>query len=331
MNDTLINLLLKYQSLGWHLTSCSSKSKAPILSPTEASKGGWYRASPSSGDWMEWAKEYKGCMWGVRPMGFAVLDADVKHKGTERLAYLTQQYGSLPKTPTVKTGGGGRHYYFKTDKTDWTGNFKLGCEGLELISTIKGVIVPPSIHPDWPHNIYEWEVPPWDCPMADLPAWLLEVKRGTTEKPKASEPVNTDELLELECGSVGFDGLGLIPSGRNMAIAKAIADEKLSGTTEHECLRKGLTWARNQTPAYDEAELRRKIKSIYDNENFKPGGFILSPDVSEKKREESCNPDEPEDTGRTLHADAYHGIFGDMLRAIEGQTEADPVGVCSDG
>jgi len=48
---------------------------------------------------------------GIAIDGFCVLDPDKRHGGMETLAEWEQQYGALPLTPTVQTGGGGRHYY----------------------------------------------------------------------------------------------------------------------------------------------------------------------------------------------------------------------------
>src|SRR5262249_25320402 len=42
-----------------------------------------------------------------------VLDVDPRHGGDESLRQLEEQYGPLPETPTVLSGGGGRHLYFR--------------------------------------------------------------------------------------------------------------------------------------------------------------------------------------------------------------------------
>src|SRR5262245_32759537 len=45
-----------------------------------------------------------------------VLDKDPRNGGNETLAQLIKQHGPLPVTAVAETGGGGEHYYFRTDR-----------------------------------------------------------------------------------------------------------------------------------------------------------------------------------------------------------------------
>jgi hypothetical protein len=58
---------------------------------------------------------------------------------------------------------------------------------------------------------------------------------------------------------------------------------------------------------------------------------IIPSDITEYRDNSLVPPAEPEHKGtsgtRTLHPDAYHGIIGDILRAVEPETEAHPGGV----
>jgi hypothetical protein len=53
-------------------------------------------------------------MLGSGPVqfGLVVVDVDPRAGGTRELFALEQQYGKLPETVEVLTGGGGRHLYF---------------------------------------------------------------------------------------------------------------------------------------------------------------------------------------------------------------------------
>lgn len=94
-----------------------------------------------------------GSMWDLQPdanigiatgQGLVVLDVDPRNGGDESLAKLERKLGPLPE-PTVLTGGGGRHWYFRTDHD-------FGCGKLLPGVDVKGhggqVVAPPSIHPE---------------------------------------------------------------------------------------------------------------------------------------------------------------------------------------
>jgi hypothetical protein len=102
--------------------------------------------------------------------GLVVLDIDPRHGGDHQLAALQADHGPLPATPTVLTGGGGRHLYFR-GPTDHR-SYDLA-PGLEIKATGRQVVAPPSIHPET-GNPYRWLDGHHldDLPLADLPACL---------------------------------------------------------------------------------------------------------------------------------------------------------------
>ncbi len=77
------------------------------------------------------------------PSGAWVLDIDDDGSG---LKALEEKFGSLPKTATVKTGSGGRHYYFRHDEscTSKKNSVKFA-KGLDCRFTGGFVVVPPSL------------------------------------------------------------------------------------------------------------------------------------------------------------------------------------------
>lgn len=75
-----------------------------------------FRDSSSSPDqihqwWSRWSNANIGISTGY-PNFIVVLDIDPRHDGDKSLERLENEYGKLPGTFTVKTGGGGFHYYF---------------------------------------------------------------------------------------------------------------------------------------------------------------------------------------------------------------------------
>jgi hypothetical protein len=108
--------------------------------------------------------------------GILVLDVDPAKGGDDSLRKLEEQYGSLPITPQVLTGGGGQHHYLQHPGTPISNSAgKLG-PGLDIRADGGQVVAPPSIHPETGRP-YEWEVAhhPEDVPLAPVPDWLLNL------------------------------------------------------------------------------------------------------------------------------------------------------------
>jgi hypothetical protein len=74
-----------------------------------------------------------------------VIDIDPRHGGVENFRALVDKHGSIPDTYTVRTGGGGWHYYYRvsSDFYEDASYPKKLADGVELL--IKGyVVAPPS-------------------------------------------------------------------------------------------------------------------------------------------------------------------------------------------
>lgn len=110
---------------------------------------------------------------GVRPPeGMVVLDIDPRSSGDRELERLLWEHGPLPETWTVRTGSGGKHYWFTVGDIPLRSTL---ARGIDLKSGRNGfVVVPPSIHPDG--GQYLWEVRlSRRCPQpAPAPDWLKQ-------------------------------------------------------------------------------------------------------------------------------------------------------------
>jgi hypothetical protein len=96
--------------------------------------------------WIRWPNANIGAPTGARS-GFWVLDIDADKGGVESLAALIDAHGELPQTASVRTGRGGRHYYFRypDDGTVIPNSAgKLG-HGLDVRGEGGYVLVPPSV------------------------------------------------------------------------------------------------------------------------------------------------------------------------------------------
>jgi hypothetical protein len=144
----------------------------------------------------EWWTRHPDANIGIRTGeagGLVVLDVDIKNKGDETLKKLEATYGKLPETPTVRTGGGGWHYYFRYPGSKVRNSAgKIG-PGLDIRGDGGYVVAPPSLHASG--NRYEWLVGP-DTPLAELPQWIIDGIQG--DKPVSQEP--TDSLGVIDEG-----------------------------------------------------------------------------------------------------------------------------------
>jgi hypothetical protein len=117
--------------------------------------------------------------------GILALDVDVKpDKDIDArpiLAELEKQHGILPRTPIQRTGSGGLQYLFNYVEGVRNSQSRLG-RGLDIRGAGGYIVVAPS------HNTmgaYEWLVSPDECPVADAPAWLIEL----ASKPERPAPM----------------------------------------------------------------------------------------------------------------------------------------------
>ncbi|HPC94987.1 MAG TPA: bifunctional DNA primase/polymerase [Sedimentisphaerales bacterium] len=203
--------------------------------------------------------------------GIVVLDVDKRHGGVESLKGL----GDLPRTATVKTGGGW-HYYFKcpegVDIRNSAG--KLG-PGLDVRGAGGYVVAPPSMHASGVP--YKWLVDPRGG-LADLPRPILD---RLTQRPKAATPVgdtipvgSRDTTLTSLAGSMrrrGMTEAGILaalriengrceeplPDGDLQRIARSIGTRP-AGETNVEMARPPITvvdaatWLTTEPPASDQ-------------------------------------------------------------------------------
>ncbi|MEO7859652.1 MAG: bifunctional DNA primase/polymerase, partial [Nitrospirales bacterium] len=198
MNNSLLSTAVSYTRRGWRLLPLNGK--VPVLRE-------WPSLATTDPDeirkWLtQWPEANIGIATG-KQSGLLVLDVDPDKGGNDSLRILEAQYGELPPTIEVKTGGGGRHVYFQhPDREIGNSAGRLG-HGLDIRTDGGQVVAPPSIHPVT-GCAYEWETAhhPDDVPLAPVPGWILD---KLTEK--------TKRTVSTKCGQT-------IPEGqRNAALA----------------------------------------------------------------------------------------------------------------
>lgn len=146
--------------------------------------------------------------------GLFVLDED-GDEGMAAVAALEAEHGPLPQTPDSRSGSGkGRHRIFRTSRP--IRNTASGvAPGVDIRGEGGQIIAAPSIHKTG--NFYQWAdgCAPWECEIADAPAWLedlaftamkknaAKVKRERREARRAGTGVAHADRGEVRGG--GFD------------------------------------------------------------------------------------------------------------------------------
>ena len=106
--------------------------------------------------------------------GIVVIDVDPRNFGDDTLHDLERLHGELPNTPQVLTGGDGVHFYFACPP-----GRTLACgvlaEGIDFKADGGYVVGPGSLHKSGGSYIWEVESHPDDVPLAELPAWVIDM------------------------------------------------------------------------------------------------------------------------------------------------------------
>lgn len=174
---------------------CKSVGKHPIFPQ-------WQKICENDIQTVEgWFRKYPYSNLGVitgEISNLVVLDIDPKNGGSGSFLDMEAKYGDLPETPTVITGSGGKHYYFRhpgvklTNRTNFIGN------GIDFRGDGGFVVAPHSKHASG--NNYEWELSFADIPFADMPNWLLREVQNSSGKPR------NESIAVMESGVLVAEG-----------------------------------------------------------------------------------------------------------------------------
>jgi hypothetical protein len=224
---------------------CSSPGKHPVT------RNGVLDATTSLKQLKAWSKRHPDGNVGIATgpgSDIVVLDIDPDHDGRDSLNALEAEHGPLPVTPTVETGGGGEHQYYRLPEGVEVRNRAGIRPGIDSRGLNGYVVAPPSRHASggdygWAEGL-EME----SVPLAELPGWLLNLiaqpaKRTRVEGASKDETIakgTRNATLASRAGTLRRGGLS------EEAIATALLQEN-----EDHC-----------DPPLDEGEVRRIAKSI---------------------------------------------------------------------
>jgi putative DNA primase/helicase len=145
--------------------NCPSPAKHPMLKA-------WQReATLDLTRLKEWWTKWPNANIGMAlQVGQCVLDVDDGKGGPDTLATLEADFGALPRTREVSTGGGGRHIYLAGDLRNTAG--QLG-PGLDTRGSGGYVVGPGSMHVSG--RAYAWDAngDPSEVTLSPVPGWLV--------------------------------------------------------------------------------------------------------------------------------------------------------------
>jgi hypothetical protein len=178
-------------------TACSAPGKHPL-------ERGWQRSASTDRKKIEawWAKHPRANLGVATGNGLVVLDVDPRNGGEDSFYEMQEQYGALPDTLTVATGGGGWHYYLRVPPGERIPNSsgKLG-RGIDVKSDGGFVVGPGSLHLSGNRYDFEASTDLNNIVIAEAPPWLLERLK---EKTSTSSPKREREPKEKRGGLPSF-------------------------------------------------------------------------------------------------------------------------------
>lgn len=202
--------------------------------------------------------------------GLVVIDIDLDDDrgidGFDTLRKWEHEHGQLPETAMVKTGSGGCHYYYRTDKEVHNIQNARDAQNNPLGIDVRGeggyVVAPPSIHANG--NRYEWEQMPRDYPIADADEKVFDFIRFIGAKIEGEEsikePFTLPEVIEVH--------------SRNDNIYKLACSLQAKGMSDPAIMTSCLTLNREQTAQpLPESEVRRTVESALSHPKGNAGGI----------------------------------------------------------
>lgn len=249
-----------------HAIYFRSKLKLSLVPARTIEKGGppfsWSKYQdelPSVEEINRWWQEYPDMGLAIitgEVSNVIVLDIDPRHGGDK-----TIKGKEIPDTWTVKTGGGGLHYYFKYPNLgkkikNFTGE-NVDLPGVDLRASGGMAYAPPSIHPSG--NRYEFAegLAPWEVDLAPPPAWLLGIIKGRL-KTKVKKDNNWSEMWK-----------GVSTGDRNNTCVRLAGKLAHSGASEEEAVNILKQWNENNSDGQGnpnplpEREVEKTVANIY--------------------------------------------------------------------
>lgn len=323
-----LDLAIQYAERGWRVIqshivtrggcSCGPACPSPGKHPIEKN---WPRLASADVDairraWLAKSWPNVGIVAG-EASDLLILDVDPRNGGDKTLEGWLASH-ALPRTPVVRTGGGGWHYYFR-----WSPGLKNGpiAPGVDLKTDGGFVVAPPSRHPSG--DLYSWQNDTLAFPVAPVPDWLLEIAR----KPQGI----ADNQRQSAAGSQSKE---TIPAGiRNKTLTRYAGAMRRVGMTSVEILASLLAVNQRCVPPLPEAEIEEIALGVcrYDPVVHDELDLTCFGDVTPQNVEYLWNPYIPSGKLSILEGDPGAGKTFIALAVAAAVTRGLPLPHCREG
>jgi hypothetical protein len=182
-----LDFALLYASLGYRVLPVRRAGKEPLT------KHGVHDATSC-----EVAIRQRPTLWSnsnsaiATGGGLLVLDIDPRHGGNDSLIALEAEFGTIPRTCVVNTGGGGQHIYLSCPKHRKIKTRHGWRPGLDIQGEGSYVVAPPSIHPSGACYSWATAIPtagPALCPKSLLDALTDDLTNGDMGQNSSISPI----------------------------------------------------------------------------------------------------------------------------------------------
>ena len=204
-------------------------------------------------------EELAGWFFDMKPAGIAILTGQLSNLVVLDVEVDGDISGlEIPVTPTVKTGGGGQHFYFKHPGREVKNKVRVRGRKIDIRGDGGYIIAPPSLHASG--NKYEWLVD-LSTPLAEMPEWM------NTQLPKPKDTPVPQNLTQ----SKGWDEITYgVEEGRRHDSATRIAGKLLAHIPpkDRESVALPLleAWNKGNTPPLGDEELHKVYDDIRDRQ-----------------------------------------------------------------
>ena len=293
--ETLLEAALAYAAMGLPVFPCAPRGKKPITqngfhdaTADEAMIRRWWQATPQANI---------GMATGT-PSGLIVIDIDPRHGGDESVEHLQVHHGKLPPTAESLTGSKGRHLFFQHPGDRVACSQSKLAPGIDIKGDGGYVILPPSLHPNGGHYVWELSSDIGVTGPAPCPEWLAPLIRADSAA-APSPPAGTSAQAND------------IPEGhRNGTLARLAGGMRRNGMSREEILGALLVTNRNRCrPPLPDAEVESIAASVA---RYEPDAVSVA--VAEDHYSQMFEDNTPEEAAARPHGDDPGPLPESVLR-----------------